>query len=88
MASSAVARNALPGVSVAAGLAAYLADRNRHVFVLENGRTASDKCLVAPGSDGQLLGLARRARRASIANVEYRTPDLYSRNQPRTNTVL
>lgn len=78
-ASSEVARSAPAELPVAVGQAACLeqADRSRRAVVLESGRTAMDTFRAAQASEWFLRGRYRRVRRASIANVEYRTPDLY-----------
>ena len=89
-ASSEAAHSAPAELPVAAVRAACLAEagRNRRVAVLENDRTAMGTSRAAQVIAWCRRGRCRRVRRASIANAGYRTPGLYSRNQPRTNTVL
>lgn len=88
-ASSGAVRSAPVGPPAAAAARACLtiAGRSRHAAVLANDQIVMDTCHAAQAIEWYRRGRCRRARRASIANVEHRTPDLYSRNQPRTNTV-
>lgn len=61
--------------------------KSRRDVVPARDRTAAGTCRVILVS-ASLLSLRGRVRRASIAFAGYRTPGLYSRNQPRTNKVL
>lgn len=88
-ASSGVVRSAPVEAPAAAAPTACLrlVGRSRYAAVLANDQTAMDTFHAARAIEWYRRGHCRRVRRASIVNVEHRTPDLYSRNQPRTNTV-
>jgi len=85
-----IARSAFAEASAAtAQLACFLAAESKSpdAAALVRGRIAAGMSHV-----GRAIGLRQRlrfrVRRASIGFAEYRTPGLYSRNQPRTNIVL
>lgn len=85
-----VARTAFEEVSVAiVPMACSFAGgcRNRRAVALEHGRIVADTSHAALASVSRQVR-RHRFRRASIEFAEYRTPGLYSRNQPRTNIVL
>lgn len=74
------------GAGLAASPAALVDRSHLKAVVLENDHTVVDTGLATLETDSS-QGYLRRVRQASIASVEFRTLGLYSRSQPRTNTV-